>query len=171
MGKVSNCKWVNIQDNYNRNGNRDRNKFPAANVNSGNDDKFSRFRVGKHEHNIRMSCKLDAEYDIKEIVWAQPRADETGCGSNSLGSVIKVGVGHDENSFTSTFSVSGASGSKSESFGKGTYIMVELKTGTGCSDAVTAIKSLTAKAAAPITKEDCEPDVNPWVQKFDDEQM
>ena len=169
--KVSNCKWVNIQKRYNRNGNRDRNGYPAGNVNTGQEDKFSRFRVGHHETNIRMSCKLDGEYDIKEITWSQPAAGATGCGGSSLGTVLKVGVGNGENTFSKSFAASGASGTVTKSFGKGKYIMVELHTGTGCSDAVTAMQTLTATAKTALTKEDCEPDVNPWKRKFDDEQM
>ncbi len=136
---ISDCTWTNHKDSYNDPGNRDRSGYPASKVNTGNSG-FSRYRVGHHEYNIRMSCAIPASTRVCAIGWAQP--SDTGCGTSSFGSVLAVGVGNGINSFGTRVAASGQNG-QAEISGIGSRVMVELKTGTGCNDAVTALQSIT----------------------------
>ena len=63
-------------------------------------------------------------------------------GGSSFGSVLAVGVGNGVNSFGTRVGASGRSGSVNVQ-ATGNRVMVELRTGVGCSDAVTALQSLT----------------------------
>ena len=136
---ISDCTWTNHKDSYNDPGNRDRGGYPASKVNTGNSG-FSRYRVGHHEYNIRMSCAIPANTRVCAIGWAQP--SNTGCGTSSFGSVLAVGVGNGVNSFGTRVAASGQNGQVKVS-GIGSRVMVELKTGSGCNDAVTAMQSIT----------------------------
>jgi hypothetical protein len=145
---VTDCQWTNHKDSYNDGGNRDTPGYPASLVADGSTSDFSRYRVGHHETNIRMTCRVVGSTTAKQVNWFIP--SDMGCGCTATTVAVNCGSGIDTGLTTKSIGSSSGAGSwQSADFDAGTvcnYVSVEMSTCVGCGDGVAAISSITVNS-------------------------
>ena len=156
---VSSCRWVNFNEDYNRNGagtimscsgqnwnaRCGRDDATSSNMNDGSESTYFRWRSSHPETALRLSCHVPSGSYVKEVKWFQ--ASDNDCGCHGTVNKILVSGSADDNGPTweaNPVDTSTGTWITQQVDQTATWIMIQVSTCSGCSDAVASMSEFQA---------------------------